>query len=186
MQQYTAVPYSLVKTTYNFQKSATRRQWHQRKMASPGSISEISFRLINLRAALKCGEITDPAVIRSRALELDHDLEMWRISLPKSWKYVPVRVSDEASAGLCLNGQSHKYTSNWIADAWNNWRSVRILTKQIIFENEMRLPVPDPAQLSSAISVIQEVSAGICISTYSFRDSPRKFWADLDVVRHES
>lgn len=90
-----------------------------------------------------------------------------------------MRVSEEASAGLCLNGQSHKYSSNWIADAWNNWRSVRILTKQIIFDNEVRMPFPDPAQLSSAVSIIQEVSTGICISTYSFRDSPREFCTDF-------
>jgi hypothetical protein len=174
MQQCTAVPSALVQTTYNFQTSATRRHWQQRKVASPGSISEISFRTINLRAALNGGEITDPATIRATLLELDHDLEAWRAGLDPGWKYSSVSDPEETSSGSCLKGHRHFYPNNWIADAWNNWRGLRIIVKQMILENEARSATPDVVQNSHATSVIRELSADICISIQSFRDNPRK------------
>ncbi|KIW73095.1 hypothetical protein PV04_01239 [Phialophora macrospora] len=173
MQQSTAVPSALVQTTYNFQTSTIRRLWRERKVASPGSISEISFRIINLRAALNCGEITDPAAIRATLLELDDDLEAWRVGLNPSWKYSSVYDPDEASSGCWLKGHRHLYPNNWIADAWNNWRGFRIIVKQMILDNEAKSATPDIVQNSHATSVIQEMSADICISIQSFRDHPR-------------
>ena len=173
MQQSTSVPFGLVQTTINFQTSATRKEWQKRKIASPGSITEISFRTINFRAALQSGEITDYTTIRSTALGLDQDLENWREGLPEAWRYTTVHLEATGTHAL-FDGISHVYANNWIADAWNNWRVLRILVKEIILENETIRTDPDKAQINSAISVIRELSVDICISIYSFYDNPRE------------
>ncbi|KAJ9608738.1 hypothetical protein H2200_006509 [Cladophialophora chaetospira] len=172
MQQYTSVPYGLVQSTYGFQSSPTRQQWQKRKIASPGSISEISFRTINLRAALKNRELTDPAIIRATALAIDADIASWRAALPPSWGYITTDKLKDAP-GSFNPESSHIYTNNWIADAWNNWRTLRIIVKQIILENEICSMTPDPAQISTAEAVIRQMSIDICVSIHSFRDNPR-------------
>ncbi|KIX07330.1 uncharacterized protein Z518_01983 [Rhinocladiella mackenziei CBS 650.93] len=174
MQQHNAVPPALVQTTYDFQTSAIRQQWQHRRVASPGSICEISFRMVNLRAAFKNGEVTDPQVIRKTALEIDGDLEVWRAGVPPNWRYTTI---DAPGAGVdtCFDGKSHVYPTPWIADAWNNWRILRILVNQIIVQNEVRSSVPENAQKSIALSIIRQSSADICISTSSFIGTPRKF-----------
>jgi hypothetical protein len=169
MQQQTAVPAALVQTTFNFQNSVTRRAWQSRRVASPGSISEISFRTINLRAALKSGEISDCAEIRQILLELDRDLESWRVALPDSWKYIVLKHGEDSDAVFA--GQTHVYSNSWIGHAWNNWRVLRILIQQQMVENEQHRPLPDNELIVRAMAVIHELSVDICISVHSF-DTP--------------
>jgi hypothetical protein len=175
MQQCTPVPHSIVRTTCNFQTSTTRQQWQRRKVASPGSISEISFRTINLRAALTSGEISDPTIIRATALDMDQDLESWRAGLPRVWLYTPVKHYESDSPDF-FDGQEHIYVNSWITTAWNTWRTLRILVNQIILENEENSAMPDLSQISSAVSTIRELSRDICISVPSFGDNPRKLF----------
>ena len=172
MQQGVPVPPALVQTTCNFQNSATRRRWQTQKVASPGSISEISFRTINLRAALKQGDITDYATIRTTFLELDHDLASWEAGLPPSWKYISLD-NDQTSTGNSFAGRHHLYPNNWVADAWNNWRTLRILVNNVLLENEEDSVAPDLRQIADSASVIHQLSADICISIHSFGDNPR-------------
>ena len=186
MQQQTAVPAGLVQTTFDFQNSAIRRQWQKRKVASPGSISEISFRTINLRAALRSGEINDYAEIREIALELDHDLESWRAGMPEGWKYTSLSLCDtETYTDTLFAGRSHVYPNNWIADAWNSWRALRILVQQLILENEQSGTRPDTTQISRSVSVIRELSVDICVSILSLKDNPREL-RDLGPGQHVS
>jgi hypothetical protein len=173
MLQHIAVPPVLVQTTYNFEASAIRQQWRHRNIASPGSISEISFRIVNLRAALQNGEVTDPRVIREIALEIDGDLETWRAGVPLNWRYATIDAT-EALVGTCFDGKRHVYPSLWIADVWNNWRALRILVNQIIVQNELRSSVPDNVQKSVALSIIHQFSTELCISTTSFTGTPRR------------
>src|SRR5215469_5390983 len=167
MQQNIAVPPALVRATYNFQTSTIRQQWQHRKIASRGSICEISFRLVNLRAAFENGEITDPHVIRETALEIDADLETWRAGAPPNWRYSTNNVT-EASVGTCFDGKRHVYPNLWVADGWNNWRSVRIVVNQIIMQNELRSSAPDNEQKSIAVPIIRQFSTDLCISASSF------------------
>jgi hypothetical protein len=174
MQQHTAVPPALVQATYNFENSAMRQRWRRHHVASPGSICEISFRIINLYAAFINGEVTDPQVIRETALEIDSDLQTWKAGVSPSWGYTIIDAP-EAAASTCFNGKSHVYPNLWIGEVWNNWRALRIWINQIIVRNEVLSSVPGDVQKSTALSVIRQLSTDLCISTSSFMGTPRKF-----------
>ncbi|KIW77983.1 hypothetical protein Z517_07816 [Fonsecaea pedrosoi CBS 271.37] len=174
MQENVAVPNALVKATFNFQTGTLRQNWQRANIASPGSITEICFRLANLRAAMKDQGAIDPQAIRATALEIDADLETWRAGLPPSWKYTTVSMSDAAN-DTHFAGKMHVYPNLWIAEAWNSWRAARILVNQLILQNEACVPNPDNALTDLALSTIRQLCIDICISTHSFRDSPRKY-----------
>ncbi|KAH8698527.1 hypothetical protein BGW36DRAFT_460428 [Talaromyces proteolyticus] len=172
MQEEIAIPPGLVRATYDFENSGIRQRWRDRKYASPASISEISFRTANLRAALRTGEITNPEVIRKLALEIDSDLESWGAVVPPSWHY---KIIDDpnAAVGTCFVGTRHMYPEHWIIEIWNNWRVLRILVNHIVVQNEARLMQGSESKKLAALSVIRQLSTDICISVYSFTGSPR-------------
>ena len=172
MQQQIAVPPALVQTAYNFETSAIKQQWRHRNVASLGSISEISFRLVNLWAAFN-GKNAAPHVIRETALEIDGDLETWRSGVYLNWRYA-ITDASEAVADICFEGRTHVYPNLWVAESWNNWRELRILVNQIIVENEIRSSAPDAEQKAIALSVIHQMSIELCHSIPSFKDTPRK------------
>ncbi|KAH0841006.1 hypothetical protein FOPE_06339 [Fonsecaea pedrosoi] len=174
MQENVAVPNALVKATFNFQTGTLRQNWQRANIASPGSITEICFRLANLRAAMKDQGAIDPQAIRATALEIDADLETWRAGLPPIWKYTTISMSDAAN-DTYFAGKMHVYPNLWIAEAWNSWRAARILVNQLILQNEACVPNPDNALTDLALSTIRQLCIDICISTHSFRDSPRKY-----------
>jgi len=178
MQQHIPVPPVLMQMSHNFETSATRQQWQHRDVTSPGVTSpgstlEIVFRLVNFRAALKNGEITDPQVIRETALKIDGDLETWRAGVPPNWRYATINAP-EAAVGTCFDGKSHVYPNPWIAEFWNHWRTLRILVNQIIVQNEVCSSVPDNAQKSTALSIIHQLSTDLCISSPALMNTPRK------------
>jgi hypothetical protein len=72
--------------------------------------------MVNLRAAVKNGEVTDPQVICETALEIDGDLETWRAGVPLNWRYATID-GPEAAVGTCFDGKSHVYPNLWIAEA---------------------------------------------------------------------
>jgi len=158
-----------VQTSYMFKTSVIRQR---RNNANQKSMADMSFRLVNLRAAVKNGEVIDPQAIREAALELDGDLDAWGANVPPGWGYTTIDAS-EAPVGTCFEGKRHMYSNLWYAKDWNSWRILRILVNQIVIQNEARWRVPDSDQKSIALSIIREMSIGICISTASFTGSPR-------------
>ena len=171
VQQHMFVPPGLVRTTYNFETSGIRKQWKQRNIASPASICTLSFRIVNLRAAFKTGEMTDQQLIRETALDIDRDLETWKAGVPRTWRYATIE-DPNTEPGTSFEGKRHVYPNLWIAEAWNNWRSLRILVNQIILQNELRTDMSDIAE--RAVEMIRHFSAELCMSISSFTDSPRK------------
>ena len=145
----------------------------RRKKIQPGPIGDMCFRLLDLRAAIKSGDITDPKAIREAAIEMDGDLEAWRATLQPSWSYATVDAGD-ALASTYFEGKCHIYSSLWTAQVWNNWRTLRILVNRIFLQNEIRSGAPDSTHESTALSLIHQLSTEICISVSSFIGSPRK------------
>jgi hypothetical protein len=167
------VPPTLVQTTYDFENSMIRKQWQQSKRASPGSMFEISVRMVNLRAIFKRSEAIDIHYFREKALELERDLQSWKAGVPLSWTYT-TQNDTQASTDTPFGGKSHFYPTLGLTDAWNHWRTLRIFVNKIIVQNEDRSIAPDNAQRSLAISIIREMSSDLCISTSSYIDTPCK------------
>ncbi|KAJ6005300.1 hypothetical protein N7451_003244 [Penicillium sp. IBT 35674x] len=163
-----AVPPALVQATYNFHTSPL---WSHRS-SHPGSLTEIAFRLVNLHAAIKSGYMTQ-SLIRSVALEIDHDLELWREGVPPEWRYTIVHNKGDRNINTCLDGKYHIYASHRIAETWNSWRSQRIAINQILVQNEL-LSGPGTASVP-AILAIRRFSEDICLSIGYLVDSPRSF-----------
>lgn len=174
MEQHVCVPPALVTATFNFQSSGIRERWQQRKAASPASICEISFRVVNLWAAFKSETATDPQAIRARALEIDGDLKAWGQSLPSYWKYATVDDGERA-AEASFGRIRHEYPGLWVANVWNNWRTLRIVIGHILIHNETRSVRPDSALEAFALSIIHQMSVDICVSTSSFNGDSRKY-----------
>jgi hypothetical protein len=157
--------------TYQFEFSGIRQRWRHRNFASPASICEISFRIVNLHAALKTGRITDPQVIRHAAVMIDEDLETWKAGVPRNW--IPVTIdAAEGPVSACFDGKRHIYPNLWVAEIWSNWRTLRILVHQLMLQNERRFNVPGDVQIS--ISTIQQLSTELCIAFASFTGTPRR------------
>ncbi|KAK4672141.1 hypothetical protein QC763_100360 [Podospora pseudopauciseta] len=157
MKQRVAVPPALVTATYNFQSSGIREQLHQRETRNPASICEISFRVVNLRAAVKHGALSQEAILQS-ALDIDADLKTWREGLPFSWEYC---TSDDSTG---FNGKRHQYGSLSMAKVWNNWRTLCILVGRIVVQNK----VCAVERKATTLRWIHELMADVCISASSF------------------
>ncbi|KAK5221307.1 hypothetical protein LTR99_006868 [Exophiala xenobiotica] len=166
VQQQVAVPKALVQATYYFQLGTVRQHWRKIDVASPASITEISFRVVNLRAALRTGAITDLEAIRTFAMDIDDDLETWRTGLAPSWRYSST-VTPEAHCGDCFNGLRHVYPTLWIAEAWNNWRMLRLLVNQMLMQN----PV-DSSETTKKQNDIRQLSTDVCLTVYNFAENP--------------
>lgn len=190
MQEEVAVPPALVQATYDFETSSIRQQWRNRKFAAPASISEISFRAANLRAALRNGDITDPAIIHQAAFEINADLEAWESVIPDSWRYQTIDEVNDAAAtaaaavGTAFDGKRHVYPNIWTVEIWNNWRILRIMINHIIVQNEARSSEQTyhHERKLAALSVIHRMSTDICISISSFIGAPRMIHLPLLMV----
>lgn len=180
MQQHLRVPLALEGMTSSFQSSDVRKKWQQHKIANQGSMCQISFRIVNLSASLHDGEFKDPREILEIALEIERDLEIWRQSGPREWGYITV-LDCATAAKDCFDGKLHIYPSSWAAEAWNNWRILKIYVKHVILEHELRVQVPDQKQVFEAVSVIRQLSIEICMSAFSFHENPRKCFSVCDM-----
>ncbi|KAL2862427.1 Zn(II)2Cys6 transcription factor [Aspergillus lucknowensis] len=169
MAQKLPVPPALVNTTYGFETSTLRQSWKDGNLATPGSISEISFRLINLRAAIAHG-LVDTLGICEQALAIDADLEDWRLSAMVKWAYQIVPAPESADK-VYFSGKQHRYANLWVAKAWLNWRMMRVLVNQLILENCSGLGF-DVDFKSRARAVVRDLCTEICISVPSFDGTP--------------
>jgi hypothetical protein len=179
-EQHAPIPPALVRATYDFEASPIRPRWRRRDVASPGSMSEISFRLVNLCARWETGEIPDPAVVRDVAREIDDDLEAWRQGVAPGWRYsvnaddgttAVAATADGSSGGTTgFDGKRHVYPNLWVAEAWNSWRTLRIRVNQIIHQTDHR-------HRDRARADIRRLSTDLCISTSNFTGTPRKMFS---------
>jgi hypothetical protein len=170
MQQELPAPQALVQLSHKFE---TSRMGERRQKIRPGSMGDICFQLLGLRAAIKTSEITDPKTILETATGVDRYLETWRAVLQSSCSYATADVGD-VPAGTHVGEKRHIFSSLWTTKSWNNWRTLRILVNQIVLQNEIRLGALDSAHESTSLSLIHQLSTEICISAASFRGSPRR------------
>jgi hypothetical protein len=225
MRRGAPVPPALVRATIAFEASTLRSRWRRHQVASPGSILEIGFRLVNLYAAAfaprsngdgipsVCGGVDgeggaggphdfgrahdgedarlvraqDAEGVRAAALGIEADLVSWREGAPRGWRFSVVRaaaapprptsVSDGGGGGGdedgWFGGERHEYQSLWIAEAWNNWRALRLVLNQVIVRNEARAREPDARLRAAAEGVVREMSAELCVSVANFAGTPR-------------
>ncbi|KAH7123631.1 hypothetical protein B0J11DRAFT_529503 [Dendryphion nanum] len=171
LQQQMSVPHCLVKASSAFQSSNIRENWKTRSVASAGSLCVVSFRVVNLRAAFKKGDI-DYLTVRNEALDINSDLQIWQEGMPSSWMFSSEPALDSELDAI-YGGVIHKYSSMWVAEAWNNWRLLRLLVSQIIQQNEKRAPVPDVVRQLLAEAMIRHTSYDLCVSASTFARSPR-------------
>jgi len=173
IHQKMPVPLALVRTAYDFRTSAIRRDWQHQNVASPGSLSEISFQVVNLRSAIEKGDLTDEDVIRRAALQIDDDLFGWKATTSHGWHCHKVGLPHIRGSEV-LNGQRHVYPSLWVAEVWNNWRILRVVIRQILLQNAAPLDMSDLLHEADRMAEICELSTDICVSTFSFERTPRK------------
>ncbi|KEF56874.1 uncharacterized protein A1O9_07064 [Exophiala aquamarina CBS 119918] len=167
MQRHIPVPKTLMQMWDTFYTSKTRKWWQRRNLATSNSICEISFRLVNLRAALRNGKIAGAQTIIDTAIAIDEDLVTWRTTMPLEWNYTTVDAPDN------FGGTAHTYPNLWVAEAWKNWRILRILVNQTIYENGGGSSQPSDESISKAPSVIRESSWELCICCSNFMGTPR-------------
>jgi hypothetical protein len=182
MYQNLPVPQALYETSQNFQSSTIRREWQLRRVASPGSISEISFRIVNLSAAIQNGHVTDSDTILTQAHQIDRELMAWKVTVSHSWTYGTVD-SARSAGDAYFDGKYHVYPKLWVAEIWNNWRALRILVNQIILSQISVTDSLDQSKRCNAQSIIRLMSTDICVSSSSFLQTPRKS-ATLVCKRH--
>jgi hypothetical protein len=222
MRRCAPVPPVLVRATVAFEASPLRLRWRRHHVASPGSILEIGFRLVNLYAAAfasgdghggsggipaVCGGVDgrggvgepddfggrgardsreanlvrtqDVDGVREAARAIEADLVSWREGAPRGWRFVTVQADESpltAQDGETgLGGKRHVYPNLWIAEAWNNWRALRLVLNQIIARNEARAGAPDEVSKAAAEEVVRGMSADLCVSVANFAGTPRRF-----------
>ena len=101
------------------------------------------------------------------------ELETWRAALKPDWNYVTVDAGN-ASVSTSFKGKLHVYKNPENMQAWNNWRTLRILLYQIILQNETSCGLIDSVHASTAIFVIRKMSTEVCISASIQIGSPCK------------
>lgn len=169
-----SVPPALVEASWNFQSGPIRDQLREHHVASPGSMSEISLRLVNLRAVAKrtAGPTQE---VRDAARSIDNDLMMWYDVVPTEWQYTTV----EGSGDRTFNGKRHVYNMWWAAEVWNNWRLIRIAAHQIMLQGD------EGESADAAVQLIRHMSEEICISVSAFLDYPRTWTCPYTLSRVE-
>lgn len=173
-QQGIAVPPALVQTAYEFDRSPLRPNWRYRNVVSPGSMAEITFRLVNLQAAISSRQILEPQPIVEAALKIEEDLDTWRAGISSDWRYTIVDAPP-AAEDACYGRKVHVYSSLWVAEIWNNWRALRMLVNQLIVQYGTCSSATEGAQGSKAVLNIREMSVDLCVSVFTFTSTPRTF-----------
>ncbi|OIW22581.1 hypothetical protein CONLIGDRAFT_215731 [Coniochaeta ligniaria NRRL 30616] len=158
----------------------------RRKESRPGPLGYMCFRLLHLRDAIRRDGLRDKQTICATLAEIDRDLMAWAACHPTCMTLdAPVGSSDE----IYFQGKRHVYSNLLTAQAWNNWRTLRIVANQMMIQTEACSDLSDITGASSSASpIIRQLSDDICISAASFAGSPRIvgiIWP-LSVVARES
>ena len=166
MQGYFEVPPALVNATYTFENAEIRQQWRDSDFASPVSMTVISFQLVNLRAAIKRGRVSDLAEIYEKVLTVDRDLLAWQSVLPSHWK----REEPQVAGDDCdFDENQCRYPNSWLAEILNTWRVLRLACHQLLAYGS-HIDGSQPA----SVDVIRQMSVDVCRSTAVFDDHPRE------------
>lgn len=170
MQHDVPVSPALLQITHMFDTSDLGRR---RKERRPGPMGTWCFRLLQLRDAIRSNDVKDGQTICETAAEIDRELTAWSASLPTYATIdVPVGVSDDEF----FQGKRHVYNNLVIAQAWNNWRTMRIVANQMIVQSEACSGASGVSHASpSPLAIIREMSDEICTSAPSFAGVPRKW-----------
>ncbi|UNI13607.1 hypothetical protein JDV02_000334 [Purpureocillium takamizusanense] len=174
MQRSSGVPRALERAARSFQTSSLRQRWRRSNIATPSSIFEISFRIVNLRAAMLGRDAQlDRKSAREAALDIDRELQAWKESLPGEWNYQDEILDTALDDGF--GGRRHAYPSLWNAEVWNNWRLVRVLVSRVLLDTSTENDdEPKPgSSVASIVSRIQQLSEDICISANALMDTSR-------------
>ena len=121
---------------------------------------DIISRLANFRAAI-AKEPFNSGYSVPILLQLDSDLETWKVALPSSWRYQlhTSPVQDNVYTTYC-----HVYPGFSIATTWNQYRVARCLV------NELLLDFLDLSHSERIKETIRNVCTDICASVpYFFR-----------------
>lgn len=169
VQQRLTVPPAVVQATYCFETGSLRAKLKSKYVASPGSISEISLRVVNLRAAAK-NKSKSREEYREAAYAIEADLIMWADVAPKQWNYTEVEGPEGEGH---YRGKRHVYQLPWSVEMWNNWRVLRIAVSQIMVQDVTASSLEVQAD-KEALKLIREMSEDICISVSAFSHYPRK------------
>ncbi|KAH7037661.1 uncharacterized protein B0I36DRAFT_69394 [Microdochium trichocladiopsis] len=190
MMQHTAVPDSLKDTSNFFQPSD---HWPVTYDTRPGSLGQISFQIVNLRAAVSARTLTDPEEILEAALGAERTLERWTLHAPQGWSHGSFTPSaadmiqpgdgiQEENAATSMS--EHTYANVGVAQVWNNWRALRIIAHQIVIYHG-----PSPLRADCATSaeaderyaqleehsayIIRQMSTDVLAAAPAVSDTPR-------------
>jgi hypothetical protein len=166
VQQRLTVPPAVVQAAYYFETGSLREKLKRTYAASPASISEMSLRLVNLRAAAKNKHKSNEELAQA-ARAIDADLIMWAEVTPKGWRYAATGTAEDSTH---FRGMKQAYDMPWSVEIWNNWRVLRIAANQIM-EHSKRMT--GNGDQSESLRLIRELSVDICVSVSAFADYAR-------------
>ncbi|TAQ91109.1 hypothetical protein B7494_g534 [Chlorociboria aeruginascens] len=140
-------------------------------------LSQITIQLCNLRGTMDSfHDYSDPEHIILSLYDIDIKFAEWVERCPSSFLYQTVTL-DARSEGV-FSDHYHVYSNSWFATIWNHYRSVRILTNELILsqlnylrtvrpdmsELELQSPVFMENQLLASTSLLIQLSHDICAS----------------------
>ncbi|RAK96585.1 Zn(II)2Cys6 transcription factor, partial [Aspergillus ibericus CBS 121593] len=105
--------------------------------ATVDRLSSVTIQLGNLCAAIKDGTINQPAEILRAALQLDAEFMSIMSTIPASWNYETVNVAlarGEPTVDSIWGAQHHTYRNLTVSSFWNNYRSARLVLRELIVE----------------------------------------------------
>lgn len=163
-------PAALVEMSQAFERSV---MGERRRTGRPPTMSDICYRLLDTRRALREGEILNPSEVLAVAEEMELALEHWKSQLQSGWSFAVADAAEDPT-GVFYEGKRHVYQNLWMAQVWNNWRTLRLSVSQLVLESERQLRAADSDRSLAALAVIHELSAEICTSAAGFAGSPRQ------------
>ncbi|KAB5522151.1 hypothetical protein GE09DRAFT_1155251 [Coniochaeta sp. 2T2.1] len=135
----------------------------------PAPLWSIVCRLLHLRDIIRSGEVEDRRAVCETARGIDRDLVEWSATLPG---YTTVEAPADGGDGICFQGKRHVYSGLSIAQAWNNWRTLRIVVNQLMMRHGEAGNISGALERSAAEEVARSLAADICASAGSFEGSP--------------
>lgn len=158
MQRATAAPDDILRM---HQTLASNSGWGN----GDKPLGHLSFRLSRLRAAATTGG-ADTTEILETAIAMDRELDAWAGNVPENRKYTVTNPQGSGSGS-----QRHVYSSIWAAQTWNNYRTLRILVRQLI------VPRCKLGERGTHVALIRRLSGEVCVSAGCYQKSPSKYFA---------
>lgn len=144
------------------------------------SLIRICARLAKLYADIDTKALSDSAEILSAAYAIEGELVAWLAALPSDFSYTTVEIGmleplfkDRRCRVLPYNNKYHVYRSYWLCNAWNQYRSARIMANHIILCYLKRISANKPAnslsgniqgQLHVICNTMDQLSEDFCAS----------------------